>query len=232
MKIAICDDNHIDATHLKSLIKGIHEVDIYESAESMLYAVEEENCSYHLYLLDIYMQEMSGLELAGRLRKLDPEAYLCFVSSSNEFYREAYDLFAVQYMIKPVTPETMDKLLNWVGSKVMRQQERTLQYRWRGQIGSIPYSQVLFVSSREHTLYIQCRDGRVQETKGKLNEIADQICGDAFCRCHQSFVVNMYHVNSLRGTDLYLGEYVVPISRRYYGEIKRRYQEILFEEMD
>ena len=48
-------------------------------------------------------------------------------------------------------------------------------------------------------------------------------------RCHQSFIVNMYHVESLSGTDLILGGEKIPISRRYYDKVKGRYREILFE---
>ena len=51
-------------------------------------------------------------------------------------------------------------------------------------------------------------------------------------RCHQSFIVNMYHVEGLNGMNLTVAGEQVPVSRRYYADIKKRYQEILFEEVD
>lgn len=74
--------------------------------------MEEKNKQYDLYLLDIFMEEsMNGIELAEKLRRMQEEALICFVSTSDDFYREAYDLYAVQYLIKPVGEESVKKLL-------------------------------------------------------------------------------------------------------------------------
>lgn len=99
-----------------------------------------------------------------------------------------YDLYAIQYLIKPV--------------------------------------------SREHVLSIRCTDGRVQESTGKLNDMERQICGDTFLRCHQSFIVNIYHVEGMSGLDLTVAGERIPASRRYYAEMRKRYQQILFEGVD
>ncbi len=102
MRIAVCDDCREDALLLKEYLAG-HEISVYADAESLLTDVEENNKQFDLYLLDIFMEEsMNGIELAKRLRRGQEEALLCFVSTSDDFYREAYDLYAVQYLIKPV----------------------------------------------------------------------------------------------------------------------------------
>ena len=102
-------------------------------------------------------------------------------------------------------------------------------FYWCAQIRQVSEVPILFISSREHALYIHCKDGTVQECRGKLSEIEKQVCGDVFLRCHQSFLVNMYQADRLSGNELMVSGYSVPISRRYYGDVKRRYQEILFE---
>lgn len=81
-------------------------------------------------------------------------------------------------------------------------------------------------------MFIHCKNGRVQEHSGKLNEIGKQICGDVFSRCHQSFIVNMYQVDSMEGNELIVGDQRIPVSRRYLADIKKRYQEVLFEGME
>lgn len=218
-----------------------HEVRIYSDAAELLADVEKNNLSYDLYLLDIYMDSkepgsggnpMDGIELAKKLRMRDDDVSICFVSTSDGFYREAYNLYAIQYLIKPVDKEELERLIEKVGKRRVLHKEKRLSVKSRGKTGSIPYNKILYISSREHTISVCCTDGAVWEYKGKLDELAVRVCGDIFMRCHQSFLVNMYHVDNLSGNELMISGHRIPVSRRYYTEIKERYQEILFEDME
>lgn len=230
MKIAICDDCRQDALRLKALLNGNHDVVLYSGAKKLLEDVKNRGKRYGLYLIDIYMDTVSGIELAKQLREEVEDAIICFISTSDAFYREAYDLYAVQYLIKPVKQEDLDCLLERLSHHMEKEKENSLWFRWRGQAGAIPYGKILYVSSREHTVFIHCRDGRIQECTGKLNEVAEQICGDVFSRCHQSFIVNMYQVDRMNGNELIVSGQRVPVSRRYLADIRKRYREILFDE--
>ncbi len=231
MRIAVCDDCREDLIQMKTYLVG-HAVEMYLSAAELLADVEEKKLSFDLYLLDIYIEDsINGIELAKKLRSRDSEAVICFVSSSSDFYREAYDLYAVQYLLKPIHKEDVLWLLERVSKSLARDREQSLCFKWKGGIGSIPYGKILYISSRGHTLSIFCKDGTVQECTGTLNELELKICSDVFCRCHQSFLVNLYHVEGLSGKNLLIAGSIVPISRRYYEQVKSRYQEILFEEV-
>ena len=101
VRIAVCDDSRRDACAIRDLLEG-QEVKLFDNAESLLAEVRQGGMHYDLYLLDIFMKNsLNGLELAQALRAVDETAVLCFVSTSDDFYREAYDLYAVQYLIKP-----------------------------------------------------------------------------------------------------------------------------------
>lgn len=233
MRIAVCDDCREDALDLKSFLSG-QEVRIYTDPDILLDDVLERRVRFDLYLLDIFMEtSMNGIRLAEKIRSVDRETAICFISASDAYYREAYDLYAIQYLIKPVREESVRQLLNRMSQlQVRRGKDQSVRFKWRGQTRMIAYGEVLFISSREHTVSIQCADGSVQECKGKLNEMEAQVSKDVFMRCHQSFLVNMYQVDNLSGNELMVSGYHVPISRRYYTAVKRRYQEILFEEVD
>lgn len=232
MKIAICDDCRQDALHLQDMLNGMHDTKIYADAEHLLADVKEDRMHYDLYLLDIYLEVMDGIELARELRHLDEYGAVCFISSSDAFYRDAYDVYALQYLLKPVQPEDMNRLLERVSRSLARNKEMSLYFKWRGKIGAIPYNKILYISSRAHTLFIHCEDGSIQECVGRLDEIADRVSDSVFCRCHQSYLVNIYCVDNLEGNELVVKGQGIPVSRRYFADVKKRYQEILFEEMD
>ncbi len=232
MKIAVCDDCHEDAMRLETFLEG-QDIRLYFDPQRLLADVENRQMRFDLYLLDIFMDDsMGGIELAERIRARDEEAVICFVSTSDAFYRQAYDLYAVQYLLKPVQEADVRQLLERLVRRRGGERDQRLGYKWRGQAGFIPYSRILYIDSREHTLYIHCQDGSVQACKGKLDDLEIQVCGEVFSRCHQSFIVNMYHVNRLEGCQLLVAGQGIPISRRYFAEVKSRYQEILFEEVD
>ncbi len=232
MKIAICDDCRQDAVRLQNMLSGIHDTRLYQSAEQLLTDVKDDRVHYDLYLLDIYLEVMDGIELAKQLRQMDEYGAVCFISFSDAFYREAYDLYAVQYLLKPIRPEDIRKLLERVSKDIVRNRELSLYFKWRGKIGSIPYNKILYISSRGHTLSIHCRDGSVQECTGRLDEIAGRVSDGVFCRCHQSYLANMHYADNLEGSELVVAGVSIPVSRRYFADVKKRYQEILFEEMD
>lgn len=232
MKIAVVDDCREDALSLKQLLDR-QEVKLYFDAEELLVDVKQRKLSYDLYFLDIYMKESAdGIELAKELRSLDEEAVICFVSTSEEFYREAYDLYAVQYLIKPVQRKRIELLLEKVENSFVRNKKQVLTFTWRKAVYSISYGKILYISSMGNTLSICCKDGTVQKCTGKLSDFECLVDRNVFCRCHQSFLVNMYQVDSIRGSDLMISDCRIPVSRRYYADVKKRYQEILFEEVE
>ena len=229
MHIAICDDNRADAQRLVSMLAGSHTASLFPSGEALLMEIDD-RMKYDLYLLDIYMDGMDGITLARKIRALDRDALLCFITTSEDFYRESYDLYAFQYLIKPVEQKDFTELLFRASERLTRDRERCVNLSWRGKTKAIPCGHILFLASRGHTLYIQCKDGHIEQCNGRLDELSGQLDNAVFARCHQSYIVNLYNVEALNGDDFLCGEYRVPISRRYAG-VKDRYRALLFEEM-
>lgn len=229
MHIAICDDNRADAQRLMTLLAGDHTAAVFPSAEALLLELDAGE-RFDLYLLDIFMGGMDGVELAGSIRALDEDALLCFTTTSTDFYPEAYRLYAFQYLVKPVERETFQELLRRASDQLTRDRERRVTLFWRGRTRTVPYGRILFIASRGHALYVQCKEGRIEQSGGRLEELAGQLDGNVFVRCHQSYIVNLYNMDALDGDDFLCGDCRVPISRRY-AEVKELYRALLFEEM-
>ncbi len=232
MKIAICDDKKQDALMLSELLPD-HQVNIFHSPFDLINTVTEKGNIYDVYLLDIYMEtDINGIDLAKRLREIDDFAQICFISSSGDFYREAYDIQDINYLLKPVTKEDFEKLISRIETRRENTREKSLNYRHGGNIRSVPYNNILFISSSGHNVSITCKDGTVHSAVAKLDDIELQLDSNQFFRCHQSFIINLYKVDTVSGSDVCLAGKIVPVSRKYTEPLKRRYREILFEEVN
>ncbi len=229
MNIAICDDSKEDAMRLSALLEN-HRFDIFPAPGELLQKLKQRGKQYDLYLLDIYMgEDAEGIKLAKQIRKSDDDAAICFISSSNEFYREAYDLQDVNYLLKPVTADSFKNLIERIERRQTKARQQSFCYKWNGQMESVPYRKITYINSNDHILDIHLKDGTVRHCSLKLDDVESLLDSSIFFRCHQSFIVNLYCVDRMASSDFVLGERLISISRRYLPEAKQRYREILFE---
>lgn len=230
MDIAICDDQKSDIAVLLQTLVHNHRISYYTSAEALLIDLEESKKHFDLYFLDIYMDGMDGITLARHIRALYEDALLCFISTSSDFYREAYDLYAFQYLIKPVTSEKLCELIQKAAQVLGRTKLQTIPVDIHGRIISVPYGDILFIYSQNHYLFYQCKNGVLYQSRGKLDALFEQLHPGTFCRCHQSYIVNLYNITELDGNEFICENYRVPISRRYAG-CREQYRITLFENL-
>ncbi len=231
MNIAVCDDNGADAARLVSMLEGAHKYRIFPSAEDLLFYLDDSSESFDLYLLDIFMGEMNGVLLGKRIREINDSALICYISSSPDYYAEAFSLYAFQYLLKPVTQESFRELLRRASSQLSHSRQQSIHLNCRGRNVSIPYQNILYVTSMGHTLSIHCTDGQIERFGGRLDEFSARLDDTVFVRCHQSFLVNLYNVSALKSDFFLCGDEQIPISRRY-NSVKDLYRSLLFSEMN
>lgn len=84
LKIAICDDSRSDVERLEQAFDELHhsdvEYDVYFSAAELLQSLERHEDKYHVYIFDIEMPQMNGLELAKKIRERDAKALFVFLA--------------------------------------------------------------------------------------------------------------------------------------------------------
>ena len=109
MYIAIVDDQLPEIKRIELLLKKefesqqiMIEIDYFTSGKD--FAGEWNPGKYDMVILDIYMEEMTGIEVGQFIRQRDDNAKIVFYTSSNEFASESYNLNASYYLLKPATP--------------------------------------------------------------------------------------------------------------------------------
>lgn len=228
--IALCEDNDRELAHLRSILcqtKLLCDITEYTSAEPLLMDMETDRKHFDLVLLDIFLPGLSGVEAARRIRGLNEKTILIFLSSSEDFYREAFDLYAFQYLIKPVCPADLTKVLVKAADQICAPEE-TLHIAFRGQNTSLRHADIAYINSFNHALCFHMRNGQEYTSYSKLDDIQNRLTPGLFVRCHKSFIVNLVHVDRMTPEGFHIGDTLIPISRSYAAEARESYRRRLF----
>ncbi len=230
MCIAVCDDIQEDAAlladYLKEIIPEI-KADLYGDGWELIKNFAETGQKYDLIFLDIHMPRMNGIDTAKEIRKKDLFVPIIFVSVSDKFYREAYDTFAFNYLIKPLKKERLEYVLYPLLYRGLGKEERVLNFRYRSQVHTLKLSEIVHISSSLHTVNFYLKDGRSVHCRGKLIDFADQLKDSTFLRCHQSFYVNMTEIISMKADSFQVKDGIIPISRSYAKQVQETYKKYL-----
>lgn len=231
IRAAICEDNEIDLSHLRSLLEncGIPlEIAEYANGETLLWDVETGSACFDIYLLDIYLTGISGIETARRIHMADENAVLIFTTVSAEFCLEAFSLFAFNYLVKPVEQAALNTVMEKAAAGLRRRQETVLPITYRGCTSVLRYEEIEYISSSKHTLYFHLHNGEEKMCYGKLDELAEQIKSKTFLRCHQSYIVNLRYVLERTPEGIRMTDTVIPVSRTYAENTEKAINQRLF----
>lgn len=125
MNIAIVDDRKTDSDRLVGFIDTYAEqhrlqwgaMDRFSSGEEFLGAFTAGK--YDLIFLDIYMDGITGMETARRIRRADHGCRIIFITTSPEFAVESYDVSASFYLLKPIEKNGVFAALDRCGLQVL-----------------------------------------------------------------------------------------------------------------
>ena len=115
MKIAVCDDRPEHLKKIRELLEKYQQTrpGLESQAEYFLSGAElldqaEERGGYDLYLLDILMPGENGISVGKRLRQMGKQGELIFLTSSNDYAADSYEVRAFFYLLKPVDPDELE----------------------------------------------------------------------------------------------------------------------------
>lgn len=229
-KIVICEDTEIDRGLLKEALKQyfgeINEELIiveYESGESLIADMEEGYLlDAHLLFLDIYMDELDGMETAYKIRSLHRKIPIIFLTASPDFAVESYEVQAVGYLLKPFHEDRLRELL----SRILKTERKRRIAVKIGRQYRYPYiDEIMYVESNGHAVTFHMSDGQEIITLEKLNEIEKQIHEKRFLRCNQSYLVNMDYIVDTDEVFILSDGSRIPVRVRGKREIMDAYHE-------
>ncbi|MCD7994738.1 MAG: LytTR family DNA-binding domain-containing protein [Clostridia bacterium] len=216
LSIGICDDDIHMLAYLEELCQKIMpecKVTMYQTGSELL----KSQADFDIILMDIKMEGEDGLETVRKLRDntfadFSRRPAVIFITAYDEYVFDALDLFAFQYLLKPLDENKFEKVLLMAVSECSRQTEETLTFHTKSCHFRIIPSRILYVESnlRKVVIHTEKEAVEIYATMAELEQRLDS----RFYRCHRGYLVNFEKIEKydrknivlLDGTNLILAK--------------------------
>jgi len=237
LNVCICDDDAGDVVKIQALTERFArdhpefplKIQTFSSAFDLLERLSEKG-GFDLYLLDILMPHLKGVELAGRIRERSEAAEIIFLTSSPEYALDAFEVSACGYLLKPVDKEKFNKVFLAASSRLTRPENSYLLLKSREGLRKILFRELVMVESFNHDRVCTLADGSRTVTADTLTSLMERLSGDPrFFSPHRAYIINMEHITALNAADVLLSTgQRVPVSRSILPALKKAYVDFLF----
>ncbi len=222
LRILIADDEEPARSELSFQLGQLDDIEIVDQAADGLQAVSlAEALTPDVVLLDIQMPGLTGFEVARQLLKRSVPSHVVFVTAFDQYAIEAFEVSAVDYLLKPVEPARLAQMIQRVRRLVAerntpdeplanKQLERIVEYIAERQSRrarlAIKVDERFLLVQAEDIVYASLADDVITVVTGSvvgtsnyrtLDELHSHLDSTVFWRVHRSHVVNINKIKEI-----------------------------------
>lgn len=214
ISIAYCDDVPMQRELIAELLDEFateysYHIDAHSFAEpgELLNSVKE-NGAYDIYLLDLIMPDMSGMDLAKKLRGMGDNNHIIFITATTDYLLESYDVRTFFYLTKPVGYYKFSRVLKDAIDDLSKKKVKNITISTINGSNRIAVTDITYVTVADRTLQYHMNNGEIVETKkirGSFKEAVEQLIEEYdFILCGSSIVINAEQVRGISGEEVIL----------------------------
>jgi two-component system LytT family response regulator len=233
-KALIVDDERLARARLRSMLADFPSVEIVGEADSVAAAVKAvEKTNPEIIFLDIQMPQASGFDL---LEKIETGAKIIFVTAYDEYALRAFEVNALDYLLKPVSPQRLAQTIERLGQTAPESAGKNLECDDFIFVNSGRTSKFIKVSSIKCILAadvyseILTVEGEKFLLLKSLSEWENRLPAKNFLRIHRSTIINLEFIERVEkrfdySQRIYLEgiDEAFVISRRYTAKLKDKF---------
>ena len=200
LDFVICDDNLNILNKLSSMLTNIFTKNDYSAKVSYISDNVNNILNYiksnktDVLFLDINLKsDISGLELAKEVRKINKHIYIIFTTAHLEYAMIAYKVKTFDYIAKPITLDRLEDTVKRLFDDITEMPKRYIKIDNKNTI--IDESEIIFIK-RDGMKVIFVTSSRDYETYSSFNKITN-LLPDNFIRCHKSYISNIYKIKDV-----------------------------------
>lgn len=241
LSIAICDD---EACHVQQTVNMVQEylhhhpelsgqIHTFSCGQELLYQVEETG-GFDIYLLDIIMQGLDGIQTGQHLRELNDGGEIIYLTTSSDYAIDSYSVRAFFYLLKPLEKEKLFEVLDAAVEKLNKRRRKAVLITTRDGPRRILLDQILYVERVGRGLRYYCSCGAVDSMSLRVTfhaAVEPLLADPRFCQCGSSFAFNLQHVAGVKGQEVLLDNgCTVAIPRASISSFKNAWGNFWLEE--
>lgn len=236
IKVAICDDDNEDRKKVRTIIEKY-----FSKIGRSVLPIEfkngirllESHMRFDIIFLDIEMPGLNGIETAVKLRKWDVNSKIVYVTNYETYKTSAYKVHAFDYIDKPINinkvVSVLDDVIYYLDNKTEKQ-----KYAFKTEKGiiTLELDEIFYFEYLTRKVVIHGAEGNYTATY-KLKELLEKLEKYNFGSPHKSFIVNMLHIKSIKGFDIYMenGD-IIPLAQKRAVEFKSIFNDFLQSTFD
>ncbi len=224
IKCIIVDDEPPAIRVLENYIHSVPQLKIVKICNNALDAINVLNTEQiDLMFLDIHMPKLLGTEM---IKSLHSPRKVIFTTAHKDFALEAFDLDAIDYLLKPVSFERFLKAVNKFCQLSPPEKDTAhhepgfVYFRADRKMMKVFLDDIIYMESRKDYVIIHRENNEDIRLKQTLQTVESLMPQNMFFRIHRSFIVNTHKVTAFTKKDVEIGKIELPIGRNY-GEVSK-----------
>ncbi|MBE6880539.1 MAG: response regulator transcription factor [Ruminococcaceae bacterium] len=229
LRIAVCDDEknmvQSNTATLEAVLKELGitgEITTYTNSSNLLYDITEDGFHYDLLLSDIEMPELSGMELAERIKPFLPDIRIIFITSHIEYAIDAFELSIFRYVPKSDIEKRLPTAIKDAVSLINLEADKSYTIKAKGRFEKIPFRDILYIERDGKNAAINTANG-LSKVRKSLQAVCDELNSEEFIFIDRGYIVNLIHIMQIKNSTAVLKNgTVLPISRSHLQAVKEQ----------
>jgi len=202
MKVLIVDDEKLALARLKRLLnqEGIENIVECNSSVDAIKCLAKE--SFDVAFLDISMPNINGLELASTILEINSDTFIIFQTAHEEFALEAFKNGGIDYLLKPISTESIKKALSKINKYLHSHVDITKKILAKrgNKLYLIDVDDIYYIKADLDEIIIRVKETDAYVRK-KIGDMETLLSSKNFFRVHRSYIVNVDKIKSMQSVE-------------------------------
>lgn len=229
-RVLIIEDIAAQAEQISAIARSVSPpatiLEVYSSAEAFH---EAPFTIPDIALLDIELPGESGIALADWLNHAAPHCQIIYLTGYLDYAVDVYQTEHFWFVTKERMAELLPSVFKQALERFRQRAKEVLVLSSKAGQQALLQDEILYLERIKRKSYIVTRNGTISSSE-PLSTLLERLNGALFVRCHNSFAVNIRHIQILRRTELVMDDgAIVLISRPYQAKVKEQFGKYISE---